>query len=49
MSLADPGEVLVSHTVQGILIGSRHVFDERGVHELRGVHGKWPLYAVRSG
>jgi len=49
MSLAEPGEVLASHTVQGILIGSRYVFDERGTHELKGVPGRWPLYAVKGG
>jgi class 3 adenylate cyclase len=49
MSLAEPDEVLVSHTLQGILIGSRHSFDERGVHELKGVPGRWPLYSVKAG
>lgn len=49
MALANTGEVLVSHTVQSILLGSRYVFDERGVHELKGVPGKWPVYAVGAG
>lgn len=48
MSLAAPDEILVSHTVQGSLIGSRYVFDERGTRELEGVPGKWPVYAVKE-
>lgn len=46
MALAGAGEVLVSHTVQGILMGSRYSFEERGIHELKGVPGRWPVYAV---
>jgi class 3 adenylate cyclase len=47
MATAQAGEVLVSHTVHGILMGSRHSFAERGMYELKGVPGKWPLYAVQ--
>lgn len=49
MALANAGEVLASHTVQGILVGSRYSFEERGIHELKGVPGKWPVYAVGAG
>jgi pimeloyl-ACP methyl ester carboxylesterase len=48
MACAGTGEVVVSHTVQSILLGSRYVFEERGTHELKGVAGRWPLYAVRA-
>jgi class 3 adenylate cyclase len=48
MGTAQPGEVLVSHTVHGILMGSRHAFAERGVYELKGVPGKWQLYVVQG-
>jgi class 3 adenylate cyclase len=48
MATAQPGEVLVSHTVHGILMGSRHSFAERGIYELKGVPGTWPLYAVQG-
>ena len=41
-------EVLVSRTVRDVLIGSRYRFKERGIHELKGVPSKWPLYAVES-
>lgn len=49
MAKAAAGEVLVSHVVQGVLLGSRYRFEERGVHELKGVPGQWPLYAVGPG
>jgi class 3 adenylate cyclase len=45
-SLAAPGEVLVSQTVRDLVAGSEIAFDERGVHELKGVPGAWRLYAV---
>jgi class 3 adenylate cyclase len=46
-SLAGPGEVLVSHTVKDLVAGSGLEFEDRGVHELRGVPGTWRLYAAR--
>jgi class 3 adenylate cyclase len=45
-ALAAPSEVLVSSTVREIVTGSRRMFHERGEHELKGVPGKWRLYAV---
>jgi hypothetical protein len=30
------------------LMGSRHSFAERGIYELKGVPGKWPLDAVQG-
>ena len=39
-------DALVSHAVQGILAGSRYSFEDRGMHELKGVPGKWMIYAV---
>jgi class 3 adenylate cyclase len=48
-ALAGPNEVLVSSTVREIVTGSRHTFAERGEHELKGVPGRWRVYAlVRS-
>lgn len=46
MAAAKAGEVLASRTVHDVLIGSHHAFEERGEHELKGVPGRWPLYAV---
>ncbi|AKN17028.1 lignin peroxidase LIPJ [Mycobacterium haemophilum DSM 44634] len=45
-ALAGPSEVLVSSTVRDIVTGSRRAFAERGDHELRGVPGRWRLYAL---
>lgn len=45
MALADPGEILVSETVKTLLMGSSIPFDDRGVHELKGVPAEWRLYA----
>jgi class 3 adenylate cyclase/esterase/lipase len=46
--LAAPTEVLVSRTVRDILMGSRFTFEERGVHQLKGLPGEWSVYAVRE-
>jgi class 3 adenylate cyclase len=43
---AAPGEVLVSSTVKDLVAGSGIEFEDRGVHELKGVPGEWRLYAV---
>jgi YVTN family beta-propeller protein len=39
-------EVLVSGTVRDTLIGQGITFDDRGEQTLKGVEGKWRLYAV---
>jgi class 3 adenylate cyclase len=44
---AGPGEVLVSGTVKDLVAGSGIAFEERGVHELKGVPGEWRLYTAR--
>ena len=45
-ALAGPDEVLVSSTVHDMAIGSGITFEERGEHTLKGVPGRWRLYAV---
>jgi class 3 adenylate cyclase/pimeloyl-ACP methyl ester carboxylesterase len=45
-SLAGPGEVLVSGTVRGTVVGGPFAFEDRGFHELKGVPGRWPLFAL---
>lgn len=45
-ALAGPGEVLVSSTVREIVTGSRRSFTERGEHDLKGVPGRWRVYAA---
>jgi class 3 adenylate cyclase len=42
--LAGPGEVLASRTVMDLVSGSGIAFTSRGVHELKGVPGRWELY-----
>ena len=45
-ALAGPGEVLVSGTVYGTVVGGPFDFAERGFHELKGVPGPWPLFSL---
>ncbi len=42
---ARAGEVLVSSTVKDLVAGSQIPFEDRGVHDLKGV-GEWRLFAV---
>lgn len=46
---ARPDEVLVSSTVKDLVAGSGIGFSERGAFELKGVPGRWTLYAVADG
>jgi len=45
-AFAGPGEILASRTVVDLVAGSGIAFDERGEHELKGVPGRWRLFAV---
>jgi pimeloyl-ACP methyl ester carboxylesterase len=45
---AEPGEVLVSGTVKDLVAGSGITFTERTEAALKGVPGKWPLFAVET-
>jgi class 3 adenylate cyclase len=46
--LAAPGEVLTSGTVFGTVVGSGLEFEHRGMRDLRGVPGRWPISALIS-
>lgn len=46
MDQASPGEVLVSHTVRDLVMGSEERFEDRGSRRLKGVPGSWRLYAL---
>jgi len=48
-SLAAPSEVLVSQTVKDLVAGSDLVFEDRGLHTLKGVPGEWRVHAVVQG
>ena len=43
---AEPGEILVSRTVVDLVAGSGIAFHDRGRHVLKGVDGRWQLFAV---
>ena len=45
-ALADAGEILVSGTTYGTVIGSGLEFEYRGDHWLKGVPDRWPLFAL---
>jgi class 3 adenylate cyclase len=45
-ALAGAGEVLVSSTVKDLVAGSGLRFGDRGRHLLKGVPGKWRIFAV---
>jgi pimeloyl-ACP methyl ester carboxylesterase/class 3 adenylate cyclase len=46
MSLAGPGEIVVSSTVKDLVAGSGIRFDDRGVQTLRGVPDEWRLFTA---
>jgi class 3 adenylate cyclase len=45
-ALAQASEVLVTSTVQMLVLGSGIGFADRGLHELKGVADQWRLFAV---
>ena len=45
-ALAAPDEVLVSSTVRDLVVGSGIAFVDRGSRVLKGVPGRWRLYAA---
>ena len=46
MSLAQPGEVLVSRTLTDLVAGSGLDFQDRGMYTLKNVPGEWRLFCV---
>ena len=48
MEKANPGEILVSSTVNDLVVGSGLHFVDRETHSLKGVPGKWRLFAVEE-
>jgi class 3 adenylate cyclase len=45
-ALAQAGEVLVSATTYGTVVGAGLSFEPRGEHRLKGVPGQWPVFAL---
>jgi pimeloyl-ACP methyl ester carboxylesterase len=48
LGCADAGEVVVSGTVKDLVVGSGIEFEDRGERELKGVPGRWRLFAVAA-
>ena len=48
LALASAGEILVSSTVRDLVAGSDILFDDRGLHSLKGISGEWRIFSVRS-
>src|SRR4030095_1995052 len=48
MSHCSSDEVLVSRVVTDLVAGAGLKFAERGSHELKGLPGRWDLFAARS-
>jgi class 3 adenylate cyclase/alpha-beta hydrolase superfamily lysophospholipase len=47
-ALARPSEVLVTSTVKTLVLGSGISFADRGLHVLKGVPGRWRLFAIEG-
>jgi class 3 adenylate cyclase len=45
---ARPGEVLVSSTVKDLVAGAEFAFEDRGRRELKGIPGRWHVFAVAN-
>jgi class 3 adenylate cyclase len=45
-ALAEGGEIVVSGTTYATVVGAGLDFDYRGEHRLRGVSGRWPIFAL---
>lgn len=45
--LAEAGEILASGTAYGTVVGAGLEFDRRADTELKGVPGRWPIFALR--
>jgi pimeloyl-ACP methyl ester carboxylesterase/class 3 adenylate cyclase len=48
MSQSQPSEVLVSRVVTDLVAGAGLKFSERGSHELKGLPGRWDLFAASA-
>jgi class 3 adenylate cyclase len=47
-ALAQGGEILVSGTTYATIVGAGLDFDYRGEHRLKGVSGRWPVFALNE-
>ena len=49
MAQAAASQILTTSTVKDLVAGSGLIFTAAGAHELKGIPGTWPLYAVVDG
>ncbi len=47
-SLAGTGEILVSSTVKDLVAGSGISFEDRGMHQLKGIPDEWRIFSVTT-
>jgi len=47
-ALSGPDEVLVSSTVKDLVAGSGIIFEDRGLHALKGVPDRWRVFAAMN-
>ncbi|MFK7755101.1 MAG: HEAT repeat domain-containing protein [Sedimentitalea sp.] len=47
MDLAEGGQVLTSDLTRQLMLGSVYDFEDRGIHVLKGVPGRWPVFVVK--
>ena len=45
-AIAEPAQILTSRTVKDLVIGSGIHFEDRGVHQLKGLPEQWRLYGA---
>ena len=48
MAQSQPNEVLVSRVITDLVAGAGLKFSERGSHELKGLPGRWDLFAASA-
>jgi class 3 adenylate cyclase len=46
LAMAEPGSLFVSATVPDLVAGSGIQFQDRGLHDLKGIEGKRQVFAV---
>lgn len=48
LAQAGPGQILTTSTVREVTAGADVTFEDRGVHQFKGVAGEWHLYGVHA-
>ena len=48
MGQAQPGEIIVTSSLEQVTVGTRFQFDDLGIRPLKGIDRPWQLFAVRQ-